>query len=157
MSERVTLLVGTMTGTAQLVAEEVAEVLARAGFAPVVQMMEDATPAVFQPGGVYLVVTSTYGNGDVPDNARAFFEALQTERPDLSQVVYGVVALGDQTYKATFCNGGLQFDRLLAELGARRAGAPMMHDASCGTLAEDVACDWADHWISHELAPARAA
>lgn len=157
MSECITLLVGTMTGTAQLVAEEVAQVLAAAGHAPDVRMMEDATPAIFALGGVFLVVTSTYGNGDVPDNAQAFFGALKADRPDLSAIVYGVVALGDQTYKATFCNGGRQFDQLLSDLGARRAGSPMLHDASGGTLAEDVACDWARDWIDGELAPALAA
>ncbi len=157
MSQPITILVGTMTGTAELVAQEVEQTLQTAGYAPRIEMMDTAEAAVFAEGGVFLVVSSTYGNGDVPDNAQGFFSSLQTERPDLSNVVYGVIALGDITYKATFCQGGLQFDRLLTELGARRAGAPLTHDASSGTLAEDVACEWAAAWAEQELAPALAA
>ena len=153
----ITILVGTMTGTAELVAQEVEQVLQAAGYAPRIAMMESADVGVFEGGGVFLVVSSTYGNGDVPDNAQALFASLQEVRPDLSDVVYGVVALGDTTYKATFCEGGLKFDRLLAELGARRAGEPMKHDASSGSLAEDVACEWASAWAETELAPALAA
>jgi MioC protein len=157
VSQPITILVGTMTGTAELVAQEVEQTLQAAGYAPRIEMMDAADASVFADGGVFLIVSSTYGNGDVPDNAQAFFSSLQGERPDLSNVVYGVIALGDITYKATFCQGGLQFDRLLNELGARRAGEPLTHDASSGTLAEDVACEWAASWAEQELAPAVAA
>ncbi len=157
MSPHITILVGTMTGTAELVAQEVEETFKSAGFTPRIEMMDNADASVFAGGGAFLIVSSTYGNGDVPDNAQAFFASLQEQRPDLSDVLYGVIALGDITYKATFCQGGLQFDRLLTELGARRAGQPLTHDASSGTLAEDVACEWAAVWVEQELAPALAA
>jgi MioC protein len=157
MSQPITLLVGTMTGTAELAAQEVADTLKAGGFAPQIRLMDNLDASVFSGGGVFLVVSSTYGNGDVPDNAQAFFASLQAERPDLSGVVYGVIALGDITYKATFCFGGLKFDQLLAELGAKRAGEPLRHDASSGTLAEDVAAEWAAEWAVQELAPALAA
>ena len=154
MSIPITILVGTMTGTAELVAQEVQETLEAAGYEPRVEMMDSAVAAIFADGGTFLVVSSTYGNGDVPDNAQNFLSSLQQERPDLSGVVYGVVALGDTTYRATFCHGGLHFDQLLTELGARRAGEPMLHDASSGTLAEDLACEWVAAWAEQELAPA---
>ena len=157
VAQAITILVGTMTGTAELVAEEVSERCQGAGFSPSTILMDRADTAVLAAGGVFLIVSSTYGNGDVPDNAQALFEGLSRERPDLSRVVYGVIALGDMTYRATFCHGGLRFDRLLTELGARRAGEPLTHDASSGSLAEVVACDWADAWIQTELSPALAA
>jgi MioC protein len=47
---------------------------------------------------VFLIVTSTYGQGDVPDNAKSFYEDLKAKRPDLSRVRYGVFGLGDRTY-----------------------------------------------------------
>ena len=157
MSEAIKILVGTMTGTADLVAQEVSDRLTASGFEPQIVMMDHADASAFAGGGVFLIVSSTYGNGDVPDNAQGFFASLTAQRPDLSDVVYGVIALGDTTYKATFCNGGLQFDRLLTELGATRVGEPLKHDASSGTLAEDVACDWIEGWIANELSLARAA
>src|SRR3974390_605989 len=100
-----------MTGTAELVADEVRDTLAQAGYAPEIRSMDGLTASVFDGGGAFLIVSSTYGNGDVPDNAQSFYADLQAKRPDLSQVVYGIIALGDITYKATFCQGGLQFDK----------------------------------------------
>lgn len=157
MSQAITLLVGTMTGTADLVAQEVAEVLGSLGYSPRIQSMENAQAGIFGSGGVFLVISSTYGNGDVPDNAQALFAQLANERPDLTRTIYGVIALGDTTYKATFCQGGLKFDRLLTELGATRVGEPLLHNASSGDLAEDMACEWVRDWISGELVPAIAA
>jgi len=82
----------------------------------------------------------------VPDNAKALYESLQSRRPDLSNVRYGVVALGDRTYKDTFCNGGRRFDAILSELGAKRVGEVFIHDASSGVLAEEAAAGWVGPW-----------
>src|SRR5215470_17835758 len=137
-----------MTGTAQLVAQELelriddGEVRARA------QLMDDLDSTVLAAGGLFLICTSTYGQGDVPDNAKRLYESLQTERPDLSGVCYGVIALGDRTYAETFCNGGRRFDRILSELGARRIGEILLHDASAGTMPEEVAGEWIGGWVA---------
>jgi len=53
----------------------------------------------------------------------------------------------DRTYAETFCNGGRRFDAILAELGARRIGEIMLHDASAGTMPEELAVAWAADWI----------
>ena len=142
-----------MTGTAQLVADEVADALGRDGVAAEVVVMDGLDAGVFAEGGAFLICTSTYGNGDVPDNAQAFFTALETEKPDLSEVVYGVIGLGDRTYNTTYCFGGKRFDKLLAELGAKRVGEPLLHDASSGTLPEDIAVEWVVPWAESELSP----
>jgi len=157
LSQSITILVGTMTGTAELVAQEVAAVLGNQGYKAAIVPMDRANADVFAPGGVFLIVSSTYGNGDVPDNAQALFADLTDKRPALSNIIYGVIALGDRTYKATFCHGGLKFDRILTELGAARAGQPFLHDASSGELAEDEAAAWVQEWVGDELAPALAA
>ena len=135
-----------MTGTAELVASEVEAALAGGGLEAEVRLMDDLAPNVFEDDAVFLICTSTYGSGDVPDNAQALFAALETERPDLSNVRYGLISLGDRTYKATFCQGGLRFDALLAELGAKRIGDALLHDAGSGTLPEDVAAEWSVAW-----------
>ena len=147
-----TILVGTMTGTAEMVAQEVQTALEALGHAVAILMMDDLDATVFQPRGVFLICTSTYGQGDVPDNAQEFFASLERERPDLSTVNYGLIALGDRTYKDTFCEGGIRFDTLLAELGARRIGEILKHDASSGTLPEEVAAQWIVSWVEMLMA-----
>ena len=146
MSLSLTILVGTMTGTAEMVAQEVETVLEAAGHAVTIRMMDDLDADVFQLGATFLVCTSTYGQGDVPDNAQEFFASLERERPELSGVSYGLIALGDTTYKDTFCEGGIRFDKLLTELGARRVGEMLKHDASSGTLPEEIAAQWIVPW-----------
>src|SRR5215470_16474006 len=102
---KIVILVGTMTGTAQLCAQEMELTLADDDTEVETLLMEKADASVFARPAVFLVCTSTYGQGDVPDNAKALYEELIATRPDLSKVHYGVVALGDRTYQDTFCNG----------------------------------------------------
>lgn len=147
MSFTLNILVGTMTGIAQLVAQEIELRLDGEGIAVNTIEMDDLGPSVFDRDGIFLICTSTYGQGDVPDNARDLYEALCSQRPDLSHVAYGVIALGDRTYAETFCFGGKRFDEILGELGAQRIGDVMLHDASAGTLPEDEAAEWIEGWV----------
>ena len=157
MGVDITILVGTMTGTAEMVAQEVQQALESAGHRASIQVMDNLDASVFQGGGTFLICTSTYGNGDVPDNAQALYGTLETERPNLSNVTFGVIALGDTTYKDTYCQGGKRFDKLLGELGARRAGEMLMHDASSGTLPEELAAQWIVPWVEQHLMPLQQA
>ena len=145
---KLTILVGTMTGTAQLVADEVADALGRDGVEAEVVVMEGLDAGVFAEGGAFLICTSTYGQGDVPDNAQKLFADLEAKKPDLVDVAYGVIALGDRTYAQTFCFGGKRFDALLRSLGARRIGEAMIHDASAGTIPEEEAVTWIGPWLA---------
>ncbi len=148
MSLDLTILVGTMTGTAQLVAQALELVLDDGETAVTVKPMDGLDADVFAGGKLFLICTSTYGQGDVPDNAKQLYESLQTARPDLAAVRYGVIALGDRTYADTFCNGGQRFDTVLTELGAQRIGDVLRHDASAGTMPEEVAEEWIGTWIA---------
>jgi len=142
------ILVGTMTGTAQLCAQEMELALDDGETQVSTLMMDQLDSTVFRREGVFLICTSTYGQGDVPDNARALYEDLKAKRPDLSHVRYGVFGLGDRTYAETFNFGGKRFDELLAELGARRIGERHMHDASSGVLPEETALEWCQEWLA---------
>jgi len=143
-----TILVGTMTGTAQLVAQALALALDGGDARISVRPMDGLVAEAFAGGGLFLICTSTYGQGDVPDNAKHLYASLQSERPSLVAVRYGVIALGDRTYADTFCNGGKRFDAVLTELGARRIGEILCHDASAGTMPEEVAEAWIGGWIA---------
>ena len=148
MKLKITILVGTMTGTAQLVAQELELVWDGDDVAVETLLMDDLDASVFEREGVFLVCTSTYGQGDVPDNAKKLYDDLQAKRPDLSHVRYGVFGLGDRTYAETFNFGGKRFDDVLTELGAQRIGERIQHDASSGVLPEEKAEEWAGEWLA---------
>lgn len=137
-----------MTGTAQLVAQELELVWDGDEVKAETLLMDKLDSSVFAREGVFLLVTSTYGQGDVPDNAKALYEDLKTKRPDLSRLRYGVFGLGDRTYAETFNFGGKRFDELLAGLGARRIGERVQHDASSGVLPEEMAVEWGAGWLA---------
>jgi MioC protein len=157
MSLRITILVGTMTGTAQLCAQEMELALDDGEMQVEAILMDGLDSTVFDREGLFLVCTSTYGQGDVPDNARALYEDLQQKRPDLSRVRYGVFGLGDKTYAETFNYGGKRFDDILAELGAKRVGERYRHDASSGVLPEEKAVEWCREWLEAAREGNRAA
>ena len=157
MSLRITILVGTMTGTAQLCAQEMELALDDGETQVEAILMDGLDSTVFDREGLFLVCTSTYGQGDVPDNARALYEDLQQKRPDLSRVRYGVFGLGDKTYAETFNYGGKRFDDILAELGAKRIGERYRHDASSGVLPEEKAVEWCREWLEAARQGNRAA
>ena len=153
VSQPITILVGTMTGTAEMVAADVKAALAAEGHVIDVLVMDNLLADVFERPGAFLVCTSTYGQGDVPDNARALFDDLKAKRPDLSGKAYGVIGLGDSTYFDTFNHGGKQFDDLLQELGAVRTRERMAHNAMGDPLPETMAIDWAREWVKSLSAP----
>jgi MioC protein len=148
MHVKITILVGTMTGTAQLCAQEMELALDDGETQVETLMMDKLSSSVFEREGVFLVCTSTYGQGDVPDNAKALYEDLQAKRPDLSHVRYGVFGLGDRTYAETFNFGGKRFDEILSQLGAQRVGERHMHDASSGVMPEETALEWCQDWLA---------
>ena len=145
---QISILVGTMTGTAQLCAQEMELALGDDDTEVATLLMDDLDASVFSRPGVFLICTSTYGQGDVPDNARALYEHLQSAKPELSQVRYGVFGLGDRTYAETFNFGGKRFDEILTQLGAKRVGERHMHDASSGILPEETALEWCQAWLA---------
>jgi MioC protein len=145
---KINILVGTMTGTAQLCAQEMELALDDGETQVETLLMDDLDSSVFGRDGVFLICTSTYGQGDVPDNARKLYEHLGTTRPDLSKVRYGVFGLGDRTYAETFNFGGKRFDDILTELGAQRIGERHKHDASSGILPEETALEWCKQWLA---------
>ena len=154
---RITILIGTMTGTAQLCAPEMELALGDESTQIEALLMDGLDASVFDRDGAFLICTSTYGQGDVPDNARALYEDLQKKRPDLSRVRYGVFGLGDRTYAETFNYGGKRFDDILSELGARRVGERYKHDASSGVLPEEMAVEWCQAWAAQLVDGNRAA
>src|SRR5258706_274638 len=79
-----------MTGTAQLCAQEMELTLGDDDTEVETVLMDGLDASVFSRPGVFLICTSTYGQGDVPDNARALYEDLKAQQPNLAPVRYRV-------------------------------------------------------------------
>jgi sulfite reductase (NADPH) flavoprotein alpha-component len=123
-----TILFGSQTGTAEGLAKRVAKEAGKRSFAPTVLDMAQCDLAKLASEKNLLVLTSTYGDGEPPDNAKALHTALhvaasasEPTRP-LTALRFSVLALGDTNY-TQFCKCGADFDLYLEKLGATRAAA----------------------------------
>jgi MioC protein len=152
---QVGIFVATMTGLADICGEEIEAALGSAGVASERHLMDGLDASAFKPFDLIIIVSSTYGHGEIPDNGQALFEALSGA--DFSDKRFAVFGLGDMTYADTFCAAGENWDKLLAASGATRLVDLLRHDASSGTLAEDVAGEWASEILAPQLTEAIAA
>ncbi|MBD2813886.1 flavodoxin [Xenorhabdus sp. Flor] len=142
---KIGIFVGTVYGNALAVAEEAQQILEQQGHEA--EVFEDATLEQWQVylQQVVLVVTSTTGQGDLPDNIQPLYTGLSDQlgyQPDLR---YGLIALGDSSYD-TFCGGGHAFDELLQEQGAKRVGEVLLIDAAEVVEPEIFARNWIEEW-----------
>ncbi|CAH0264497.1 flavodoxin [Erwinia aphidicola] len=139
------IFVGTVYGNALLVAEESETLLLEAGHQ--VKIYEDATLEEWQhyADKVVLVITSTTGQGDLPDSIAPLFHAIKDKLGHQPGLRYGVIALGDSSYD-DFCGGGKKFAELLQEHGAQRVGEMLTVDACENPEPEEVTSPWVEQW-----------
>jgi MioC protein len=147
-SAHIGIFVATMTGLAEICAEEIETALKEVDLEPTVTLMDGLGINAFDPYDTFIIVSSTYGHGEIPDNGQALFEAVASGA-DLSGKKYAIFALGDRTYADTFCAAGDRWDAAISACGATRFMEVERHDGSSGTLAEDVAGAWASGWSSN--------
>jgi cytochrome P450/flavodoxin len=139
----VTILYGTESGNAELVAEDLARHLGDRAEVITADLGE-IDPADLDPSRLHLIVCSTYGDGELPTNARALRERLLGDIPDLAGVEYAVFGLGDRSYTKTYSRGSELLDEALAACGGTRVGEYGRHDAGGPIDATEVAREWAD-------------
>lgn len=139
------ILVGSQMGAAEYVAEQVAETMALGGFEAQLQL----TPELDQLSGSnsWLVITSTYGAGDLPDNIQPFADRLAQDRPDLTTISFAVITLGDSSYD-TFCQAGRTMATLLQQLGASQLLPALEIDVQTAELPEDQALNWLPDYLA---------
>lgn len=138
------VLYGTQTGNAEGVANDVSAAAKAQGFDVTVSGLDEIELDEFAGLRYVLIVTSTYGEGEMPDNAELFWEALSaTTAPRLEGVSFGVLALGDTSYDE-FCQAGKLFDTRLEQLGATRVVAR----ADCDVDYEAQAAEWISAAVS---------
>jgi sulfite reductase (NADPH) flavoprotein alpha-component len=114
------VLFGSQTGTAEKLARQIAKESKPRGCNSRIVDAAEHSKIDWSKESNLLVVTSTYGDGDMPDNAQAFWDWLQTDAAKLlSHLNFSVLALGDTNYE-NFCAAGKKIDARLEALGAKR-------------------------------------
>ena len=141
----ITLISGSTLGSAEYVAEHLAEKLEAAGFST--EMLHGPELDELVLNGRWLVVSSTHGAGDLPDNLQPLLEQIAKQQPDLSSVTFGAIGLGSSEYD-TFCGAIKQIDDLLVARGAKRIGDRLEIDVTQHEIPEDPAEEWVKNWIN---------
>ncbi len=139
---QVSIVVGSVYGTASFVGEELQVALEAAGHA--VTLSEPAAIEAVTARGleVLIAVSSTTGAGDLPENIAPFFTALVDQWPRIDHLKFAVVGLGDTTFGDTFNGAAITLDRQLAEMGAQRLAEPLLLDACETVNPEEDAVPW---------------
>ena len=138
ISKDVTVLYGSQTGNAQKLAEKAGKTLQERGFQVTISSMNDFKTKGLKNIQNLLIVVSTYGEGEAPDNALSFHEFLNSKRaPKLDHLSFSVLALGDTTYEF-FCQTGKEFDQRLEALGGTR----LYPRFDCDLDYDEPAADW---------------
>ena len=132
------VLYGSRTGNAEFIAQDISKRASEYGLLAQSMALDDVDISALAEMERVLIVCSTYGEGDMPDNAQTLWDILsEAEAPSLSQLHYSVLAFGDSSY-ATFCEAGKQWDKRFAELGASR----IMDRTDCDVDYVDSAEQW---------------
>ncbi|MCY7675903.1 assimilatory sulfite reductase (NADPH) flavoprotein subunit [Bacillus safensis] len=120
VSKDVTVLYGSQTGNSEGLAKKTAQHLEEKGFQVTLSSMSDFKPNSLKKINNLLIIVSTHGEGDPPDNALSFHEYVHGRRaPKLDHLSFSVLSLGDSSYEF-FCQTGKEFDERLKELGGTR-------------------------------------
>lgn len=142
----IVILYGTETGNSEMLAEDIQSELAPDHAVEVVNLC-DFDPQDFDVAKLYLIVSSTYGDGELPASAQPFDAAMRAQAPDLAGLAFGLFGLGDSEYE-TYNLGSRHLQDLMQKAGASLLGERIVHDASGSDLAEDLAFPWASATIA---------
>lgn len=120
VARRVTVLSASQTGNARRVAESLHQKLEAAGVNAKLVGAADFKSKTLPDEDIVLVVTSTQGEGEPPEEAVPLYKFIYgKKKPDLSKLTFAVLGLGDSSYP-NFCQAGKDFDAKFADLGAKR-------------------------------------
>ncbi|MFJ6210087.1 assimilatory sulfite reductase (NADPH) flavoprotein subunit [Lysinibacillus sp. NPDC092081] len=137
-TKTVTILYGSQTGNSQGLAEKYASALKDKDVDVTISSLATFKPNNLKKVTNLLLIVSTHGEGDPPDQAIQFYDFLHSKRaPKLEHLHYSVLALGDSSYEF-FCKTGKDFDEQLAKLGATL----IIPRTDCDVDYDDTAAQW---------------
>ena len=116
----INILFGSQTGNAAGLAEKTAKLATNYGLEPNIVDMDGFDPAKLASMKRVMIITSTWGEGEMPDNADAMWNAINANGPALGGVHYSVCAIGDTSYDE-YCKAGHDWNNKLAALGGSEA------------------------------------
>jgi len=138
------ILFGTQTGNSEAIAEDMSKIANEAGFRAKVNSLDNITMDILGNMENVAIITSTYGEGEMPDNAQLFWDALSANTaPNLSNIKYSVLALGDTGYEE-FCHAGKLIDTRFEQLGATR----IQDRVDCDVDYEELSETWTSSLIA---------
>ena len=143
MSKHFTILVGSVLGASEYVADALSDTLKNKGFETDIQLEPNFDSIMAD--SIWVICTSTHGAGDLPDNIQPFAEQLKDK--DLSAIDAYIIGLGDSSYD-TFCYGAMTMESLLKDGNASLLAPPFHIDVLNHPIPEDEAVAWLDKTIS---------
>ncbi|MEL7026144.1 MAG: flavodoxin domain-containing protein [Pseudomonadota bacterium] len=139
---KISLLYGTETGNAEMLCEDLQSSF-RKEHDVKFSNLEDIGAGELEKDRFHMFFCSTYGDGELPNSAIDFVDALKADKNDLSGIKFSIFGLGDTSYDETYNNGSKVLMDALTEAGAEMVGPRGLHDASGFDNPEDIAEPWA--------------
>ena len=142
--KKILILYGTETGNSELLAMDAEKLANDLEFDVTVNGMDEITLSDMQDNGNLLIVCSTWGDGEQPDNAIDLYESVEgSDDASMSGVGFAVLALGDTAFDL-FCEAGIQWDNILQEKGGNRISERI----DCDVDYEDDAEAWIEDTLN---------
>lgn len=141
----ISVISGSTLGNAEYVAEHLTELLESLNFTA--NVFHGPELEELPLSGIWLIVTSTHGAGELPDNIQPLFEELTANKTDLSQIQFGAIGLGNKEYDL-FCGGIKKANQILIDQGAKRIGNILEIDVTESQIPEDPAEIWLKEWVT---------
>ena len=115
-AKQVLILYGSQTGNAEWIARHIFSESQERGYTSVIMTLDESIAFNWTNEYVLIIVTSSTGDGDPPDNAIKFWKWLRKNGAVFTHRKYAILGLGDTNY-SNFCNTAKRLDRRFVESG----------------------------------------
>ncbi|CAM3591128.1 Sulfite reductase [NADPH] flavoprotein alpha-component [Vibrio aerogenes CECT 7868] len=140
------IITGSTLGCAEYVGDHLSDIFQEQGFDTTIHNQPDFDEIPAED--IWLIITSTHGAGDYPENIKPFLLSLEQAPPRTDKLSYAVIAIGDSSYD-TFCAAGKNAYQLLEDIGATPLVECFLIDILEHTIPEDSAAEWLKENIHH--------